>query len=231
VGFSLAPGQRQGAVLALCWGVWNGVLVLLVQPELPEELSDLPLYGLPVLQSLVGAIAGWMGSYIWQPMSPATVPGVSRQVLKAVKKQQTKLFAGPISWPRVIMGACLGVAGAISAGLVLQRIISISEYTLSPQSQLHAQVVTWEISSLAILAAGALAGATTRNGAKQGLATGMAISVILLGIRLSEPDPPSFFVLAASMFGPVVLGFMGGAFGSQLLPPVARPRKRGLDAA
>jgi hypothetical protein len=131
----------------------------------------------------------------------------------------------------VIIGACLGVTGAISAGILLQKIIWISEYALTPQSQLHAQVVTWEISSLAILMAGAVAGATTKNGAKQGLATGMAVAVILLGIRMASPDPPSFFILTLSMFGPVILGTMGGAFGSQLLPPVSRQYKRDLDAA
>jgi hypothetical protein len=230
-GMLAGAGQHQGAIYGAVLGVWNGVLVLLVQPESPEELRDVPLYALPVFQSLLGALAGWMGSRVWQPLTPSTVPGASRQVLKALKKQQTRWFAGPIFWPRVVFGACLGVAGAISSSMLLQRIVWFSEYNLSPQSQLHAQIVTWEISSLAILMAGALAGSTTSNGAKQGLATGVAVSVILVGIRLSNPDPPSFPILVFSMFGPVILCIMGGAFGSQLLPPVTATRKRNLDAA
>ncbi len=231
-GVLAGAGQRQGVLHGAVLGVWNGVLVLLVQPEQPEELNALPMYALPLFQSILGALAGWIGSRIWQPLTPAIAPGASRQLLKAVRKQHKNVFAGPVFWTRVIVGACLAVSGALSAGKFLDRMIWLSDYMLTPESQLHKQVVTWEISALAILAGGMLAGASMKNGAKQGLACGLVTAVILVGIRLATPDPPSFFELAASMFGPVILGIMGGAFGSQLLPPLApRPRRRNLDAA
>jgi hypothetical protein len=36
-------------------------------------------------------------------------------------------------------------------------------------------------------------------------------------------------VLAASMFGPVILAIIGGGFGAQLLPPLPPARTRSLD--
>src|SRR5262249_57724680 len=90
---------------------------------------------------------------------------------------------------RVGVGAGGAVGGTIWAGSILDMVNRVSEFRLAPGSALQAQLVTWEITALAILAGSALAGATTRNGCKQGLAVGVATGVILIGIRLPHSTP------------------------------------------
>jgi hypothetical protein len=229
-GLLAGAGQRQGAVFGAVLGVWNGVLLLVMHPDVPEELAGFASLGLPLAQGVLGALAGWLGGRIWSPLTPAAGQGAGRQILKTARKQHRKLFAGPVVWVRVVLGTSLAVAGALSASVLLDKLIQVSAYNLSPESQLHAQIVTWEISALAVLFGGTLAGATTLNGLKQGLVVGGLTSVILVGIRLASPNPPSFFILAGSMFGPVTLAMMGGGFGSQLLPPLAATsRKRSFE--
>lgn len=229
-GLLAGAGQRQGAVFGAVLGVWNGVLLLVMHPDVPEELAGCTSLGLPLAQGVLGALAGWLGGRIWSPLTPAAGLGAGRQILKTARKQHRKLFAGPVVWVRVVLGTSLAVAGALSASVLLDKLIQVSAYNLSPESQLHAQIVTWEISALAVLLGGTLAGATTLNGLKQGLVVGVLTSVLLVGIRLASPNPPSFFILAGSMFGPVVLAMMGGGFGSQLLPPLAATsRKRSFE--
>jgi hypothetical protein len=222
-------GQHQGAVYGAVLGIWNGVFLALVQPLETELMNGVTLYSLPVLHAALGALAGWVGGRIWRPLTPAVVPGASRAVLKTVTRQRNKWFVGPIHWPRVIMGTCVAVGGSLWAGLVLDLVKQASNYNLSPGSALQAQVITWEITALAILAGAALAGAATRNGVKQGVVVGLATSVILFGIHLASPRTPSFIILSITMFVPSILGILGGGFGSQLLPPLPPARRRSFE--
>jgi len=54
----------------------------------------------------------------------------------------------------------------------------------------------------------------------------LATAVVLLGIRLGSSTPAPLYVLGLSAIAPIVLGFCGGGFGSQLLPPLAPARRR-----
>ncbi len=226
-GLLAGAGQRQGAAYGMLLGIWNGVLVVLIQPSMTEQFNTVTLYGLPLLQAAVGALAGFLGGWIWQPLTPI-LPAATRAKAKLAHRDWPKLFVGPVYWVRVVMGTAVAVGGALWAGVILDRVVKFSEYALSPASASQAEVVTWEIVSLAILTGGVLAGATTRNGMTQGLAVGVITAVILCGIRVASPNPPTFFVLAFSMLGPVILGIMGGGFGSHLLPPVVQ-RTRSFD--
>jgi hypothetical protein len=82
-----------------------------------------------------------------------------------------------------------------------------------------------------MLIGGALAGATTTNGSKQGLCVGVGTGTVLLGIRLASiTHSPQVLVL--TIFSTLSLGFVGGWFGSQLLPPVyGRPRRKRVSTA
>jgi hypothetical protein len=194
-----------------------------------EFMTGVTLYSLPIIHAALGALAGWVGGRIWRPLTPAVVPGASRVMLKTVARQRKKWFAGPVNWPRVVMGSCVAVGGALWAGVVLDLVRQASDFNLNPSSALQAQVVTWEISVLAILAGAALAGANTSNGVKQGVVVGIATSVILFGIHMASPRPPSFTILSVTMFVPSILGILGGGFGSQLLPPLPPARSRSFD--
>jgi hypothetical protein len=88
-----------------------------------------------------------------------------------------------------------------------------------------------EMKALALLFAGALAGATTRNGVKQGFCVGLASTVIFIGIEMNYIESwlqmAGYTVLAVFSFS-----LVGGWFGSQLFPPVIpRRRQRGLGDA
>ena len=90
-------GQRQGAIYGMVLGIWNGVLVVAIQPSMTEQFNTVTLYGLPLLQAAVGAIAGWLGGTIWRPLTPVAV-GPLRTTAKVVRREKKKLFVGPVSW-------------------------------------------------------------------------------------------------------------------------------------
>jgi hypothetical protein len=225
-------GQRHGPIYGTVLGVWNGAFLVLVQPilfrsEQGPALNTVTMYGQPLLQAALGCLAGWLGSRIWRPLPATGEASPRRKTPKSVVRSRVKLFAGPIAWVRVMVGTAVAVLGTLGAGTILDVVNRASEYALLPGSALQAQLVTWEIAGLAVFAGSTFAGATTRNGFKQGLAVGVATAVMLLGIRLANATPTPPHVFGLSVIIPLVLGFGGGGFGSQLLPPLApRPRRK-----
>ena len=82
-----------------------------------------------------------------------------------------------------------------------------------------------------MLLAGGLAGASTRNGAKQGFAVGVFSSAVLIGVALSR-QPNWLPIAGLTLISALTLCLVGGWFGSQLFPPVIRRnRKRQFDPA
>ena len=75
---------------------------------------------------------------------------------------------------------------------------------------------------LAMLAGSALAGAGTCNSLKQGLCIGVAVSAVLLGVRLGvrHVSAHELILIGASS---LALGLAGAWFGGSLFPPLARP--------
>jgi hypothetical protein len=70
-----------------------------------------------------------------------------------------------------------------------------------------------------------LAGATTRNGLKQGLCVGFAASMIVLGLQIGGPN----FIIESAVFtmsGIIAVASVGGWFGGQLFPPLSANRRR-----
>jgi hypothetical protein len=224
--------QPHGAVYGTILGVWSGVFLVLVQPVLIRAeqvhfLNTVSLYGQPLLQGALGCVAGWLGGRIWQPPTPVTERGAARKPAKVSARAAISLFTGPVAWGRVLIGTAVAVGGTLWAGTILDLVMQVSGNSLSPGSELQARLVTWEITALAMLGGSAFAGATTRNGFKQGLAVGLATAVVLLGIRLASTSPAPLPVLVMATVGPVILGIGGGGFGGQLLPPVLHaPRRR-----
>jgi hypothetical protein len=219
-------GQRRGFVMGAMVGVWAGIIFVVTNQLEQTLLTPVALYGLPVLQIASGALGGSLGTLVWKPMPNFDALLGNALNIKPAPRRLSP-FAGPIAWGRVMLGTGLAAAGAQSANLILQFVLESCKGSLNIESHLQAQLVTWEITGLAMLAGSAVAGATTFNSVKQGLAVGVATAAVLLCIRLTLQNPPLqslvFVVLAA-----LGLGLIGGWFGGQLFPPITRVRKRGL---
>jgi hypothetical protein len=228
-GLFAGAGQKNGTIYGAVLGVWNGVFLSLVPSEPAHQLSPLMLYSWPLLQGVVGLVAGWLGSRIWKPLAVSGEVQPLRKLPKAAPRKATRLFAGPIAWVRVGVGAMLAVSGALWAGPLLEWVISLGSNRLTPGMLAHSQLVTWEIMALAMFAGSVLAGATTANGCKQGLAVGMVTAAVLVGIRLAGPAPAPESLLL-ELAGPILLGIGGGGFGGQLFQPLMAPRRKAYEA-
>jgi hypothetical protein len=217
-------GQRQGFVLGSMVGVWNGVFSVLFGPS--EFLSAVALYGQPLIHAAVGALFGWVSATVWRPISG---PGNSRLLRKQpLPRQSTPLFAGRIAWLRVCLGSVIAVAGTLSAKIVFEWMLDASHGGLSTTSALQDKIVTWEIQTLAVMLGGALAGATTSNGLKQGLCVGLLTSAVLAGFKVNN-DHATPELLVLTLVGEFGLSLVGGWFGAQLLPPVVPKVKLGHE--
>jgi hypothetical protein len=235
-GMLAGAGQRRGMLLGMVLGVWNGVILIIIdhfntKPLMtvtadgqPLPLTAVTAYGQPLLLSAFGAIGGLIGSLIWRPL-PAlvmTLPDTGRQTGIKITRDRRSLFAGPVAWFRVLIGITITVGGAVWATGILGFVMRAMEGKLAITSRLQAQLVTMEICALAVLLGSSLAGATTANGIKQGLCVGLGATAILLGIQLAGPEVSSHRMILTTL-STTVLALAGGWFGGQLFPPVITP--------
>jgi hypothetical protein len=214
-------GHRHGLFLGAVIGLGNGVLSVLLEVAPGHMPSTVELLGQPLLQTVFGALGGWIGCAVWKPV-PIVDPDQNRVGRKRVHRRQP-LFAGRVAWFRVGVGVALAVAGTLSAGILFDLALDASQGTLSTTDEMQDRVVTWEIKALAVLLGGALAGATTSNGLKQGLVVAIGTAVILVGTQLNQER---WLELAGlTLVSSFSLGMVGGWFGSQLFPPVVKFRR------
>ena len=238
-GIFAGAGQRRGLLLGTVVGVWNGVIILLLDylqgrspgsgaaSALSLPLNGVTAYAEPFLVTAFGALGGLLGSMIWKPLPALTLPGEdpNRKAVTFSGSKKKSLLAGPVAWVRVALGTAVVVGGALWANVLLNFVLEASEGKLTIRSRLQAQLVTLEICALAVFLGSSLAGATTSNGLKQGLCVGLAASTILLGLSLTDPsfsvNQQIFKIVSTSL-----LALAGGWFGGQLFPPVLHPVRR-----
>jgi hypothetical protein len=226
----IGSGQRHGAILGAVVGVWNGVLAGLAPQAAGQPFSTVALYGDPLLQTTLGALAGWVGSVVWAPLPVAQPRTLRRAMRKAAQRQRPPLFEGRIAFVRVTIGTLLAVSGALSATALLALIARLGDSGIATDATILDQLVTWEIKALALLAGGAVAGSNTHNGMKQGLCVGIGAAVLLAGLEPRARD--QWFEMVGVLFaGCTSLGLIGGWFGSQLFPPVVSFKRRTLEAS
>lgn len=220
-GAILAGGaQRHGIVIGAVVGAWNGVFAVMLRQNPAQGLTLVGLYGQPLLHAAMGALGGWIGSRIWAPIPLAPVPVAFEPKRKKAAPKES-WFAGKIHWVRVLAGAAFAVAGTLSAAIVFQKVLDLSGNKLGTTHELQDRLITWEIKALAVLVGGALAGATTTNGLKQGLFVGIATSLVLVGIQ-APPTEAWFGVAFFTLVSAFSLAMAGGWFGGQLFPPVVK---------
>src|SRR5581483_5315904 len=228
-GAVIGAGQASGVFYGGMVGLVNG-LIFLVAERRQEMLTDVVVYGQPILHLAFGALGGLIGRLIWKPLP--TLQLLSSPAEPAKREGWSinlSFLAGPVHVTRIFMGSALVVVGIVSTQTILQWVLETGRGSLNISSHLQAELVSWEISALATIVGGGLAGAGTFNGLKQGLFTGLLSSIILIGIHLGSPKAAlegTFF----SVLSIVCLTFAGGWFGAQLFPPIIR-RKRRRDIA
>jgi hypothetical protein len=229
LGGSLAgAGRQRGIMFGALVGVWNGLLFLIMQSGQKHLLTPVALYGQPLLQTAFGALGGAIGRFIWKPPSDPVVPALAAAGGKATpagKSWLARRFAGPIAWGRVLVGTAVAIAGSLSAGLILDFVLEAGHGKLAVETHLQAHLITWEITALAVVVGSALAGATTRNGLKQGLCVGILTSVVLGGAALSQARF-DIFVLVLTVATAMTMALAGGWFGGNLFPPLIPASKR-----
>jgi hypothetical protein len=218
-------GRDRGIVYGSLIGLVNGLIFLFVQRQSGEAMTDLALYGQPLLHLAFGALGGLIGTWIWRPLP--TIALEDSPVDKAPKRfgSSFQLLAGPVHLGRVFTGVFIVVAGVVWSNAILEWVLNASQGALAIKTHLQAQLVGWEISALTILLGAGLAGATTFNGLKQGLCVGLGAGVVLAGIQLGNPRAAleATTLMIASI---LALACVGGWFGCQLFPPVGSGKRR-----
>lgn len=224
-------GHRRALFLGTLIGAWNGVLSVLLLTDRAQAQTLIALLGQTLLQAVMGALGGWLGATVWKPLPDAHSREVPVVRPRRFWRRNRNLFRGPVAWVRVAAGVVLAVAGTLTATLIFEKILDISHGTLGTADELQDRLITLEIKSLALLFGGALAGASTRNGLKQGLCVGLASTIILIGIEMNYVQ--SWLRLSCyTALSALSLSLAGGWFGSQLFPPVVRrSRQRNLGGA
>jgi len=225
-GMLAGAGLRQGVVFGAIVGVWNGMISVGVQSVAGVPHTAVLLLGQPVLHTFFGAAGGFLGSQIWKPM-PILAGPASPQVAPPVFLARTRrsLFEGPVAWGRMFLGSTVAVGGVIWAHVILDAVLDASQGMLDITDHLQAQLVTWEVMGLAMLAGSALAGAGTANSLKQGLCVGVAVAAVLLGFRLGIRHISAHELILTGTSS-LALGLAGAWFGGSLFPPLAPAVRR-----
>jgi hypothetical protein len=250
-GMMAGAGQRRGALYGCIVGVYNALLFLLLYVLiLKHELSLAGLIVAPLLQVAFGTIGGYLGNVIWNPIQTVTAATAQAEQARAarpasLRRRSASIFGGSISWFRVLLGTTVAVIGTLGASTMFTSSVRLIE-TQNPEGRIErpeqALFLTWEISVLAMLGGGAIAGSNSKNGFKQGMVMGTLTCLVLSCIYVWQVSrggdssaPPTqtlgFFlfgfrdtVLIQRIFFTVLsvmpLGLGGGWFGSQLLPPL-----------
>ncbi len=218
-------GQKRGVLYGSLVGILNGLIFLLVQKQ-TGEVTQMVIYGQPVLHMAFGALGGLIGSLIWRPIPTVEVEEAKSESAKAWPVPSgPRWLAGPVHLGRVFAGIFVVVVGVVWSNVILDWVLNASQGHLTLRTHLQAQMVGWEIAALAILFGAGFAGACTFNGLKQGVCVGIGASVIFLGIQMGSPsavlEKVLFMILSI-----LILTAAGGWFGGQLFPPVLSGKGR-----
>ncbi len=225
-GVLAGAGQRRGAAYGAFIGVFNGVLSVILMVREHQELTPVTFYGLPFLHAAIGAFAGFVGARIWRPLPTLRLGPVEAAAVSLPVHRGPSRFSGPIAWGRVLVGVAIAVCGAHWANTILDLVLEASEGKLALETNMQARLVTWEITGLAILAGGAIAGASKRNSLKQGVCVGFVTAIALVAFRYWGHHVLVMKDFIQQALCPVVLGVVGSWFGGQFFPPIVRTARR-----
>jgi hypothetical protein len=153
-----------------------------------------------------------------KPMQELSTSGMYRPL----PKPETSLWKGRVAWLRVLAGIGLAFAGALFSRRIIDLITTFGEGTLHIESNYQMMLATREVFGVAMFLGAAVAGATTRNGVKQGFVVGLGAGLLQGVLMASLPQGAEslyWVVLFAAFVGP-----LGGWFGCKLMPAVPLPK-------
>jgi hypothetical protein len=224
VGAALAgSSETLGFFYGTLVGIGNGIVSSALPQSAGGPASQMALVAQPLIQAALGLVGGWMGSILFAPLPDMSIPtgaGVARKRRRRLKP----LLEGRIYWLRVLVGTLVAVFGVLSAGAIFDAVIEAGRGRLMTEAYWQDQIFTWEIKVLALLLGGALAGANTNNGFKQGLVVGLGAALVMASLPRYNSTVFDGTVLFCTVLG---LCITGGWFGGELLPPIVRaPRAK-----
>jgi hypothetical protein len=226
-------GQKRAITVGALVGLAHAFILLFIQGLQGQPITEIALYGQPVLHIAFGTLGAVIGSCIWRPLPTLTMPEFDIDAKAPRGRGRTSAWAalrGPVAWGRVFAGIVTVTAGFLWGPALLNLVLEASQGKLKVNDHLQAQLVTWEIIGLATLLGAAIAGATTPNGLKQGLCVGIGSCIVLVGNYLGARTV-GLEQIVFTVFSILSLTVAGGWFGGQLFRPVPLMRRRGLGSA
>jgi hypothetical protein len=232
-----AAGRRNGLLLGTTLGLADAALFALIRVVLGHTADELTWLGQPLLLAFVGAAGGVAGSRVWRPapeLPPVSGEGpVGREVLTTVLPERpVEVVTEPIPWTRIVAGIGVAVGGTVGARLIRDLVVIAGGGTGREMMQSH--FITWEITVVAQVIGGAIAGATARGAAVFGFWVGLVSAIVLvviqavwgvgaqvvvpawlLGATVPDGSPAAFAILGVQS---LVLGMLGGWLGGLVMP-------------
>ena len=150
----------------------------------------------------------------------------------------------PLPWGRILLGSIIAVGGTMWARMVLNFVLTGS----GAHELIQSQFITWELTIVAQIIGGGMAGSNTKNGVQYGFWVGMlsAGAIVLLissgevqlptnealgmifGLNLPQGSPAAVVFQAGQA---LLLGITGGWLGSLILPRMTKKRRLGRGEA
>jgi hypothetical protein len=243
-GMLAGAGHSQSIAAGAALGVTNSVLLSMMLMLLKQHPTEMILYAQPVIHAVIGAAGGFLGHRVWQPcpkLAPLRPSRKGEEALSVVLPEVDELpDVEPLPWGRILLGSIIAVCGTMWARMVLGFALSGS----GVQELVQSQFITLALTIVAQLIGGGIAGSNTRNGFQYGFWVGMlsAGAIVLLissadvslptnealgtifGLDLPHGSPAAVVFQAGQA---LLLGIVGGWFGSLILPRMTRRRRLG----
>lgn len=243
-------GAAFGAFVGLLSGVMvlgclvSGKLAALFASFLDEPLAGVgalhpaEVYGFPLLHMISGALGGFLASRIWKPVPPLPVwsPKPENEVfeggphggpasiplLGAVAAYERFIWWQQIAWFPIMGGMVIAIVlGAWAPPYLARFLEAASEGHVKIHTPEQIIVFNEEVFAFSVLVGGCLAGAARSQGLTQGFFVGIGVSLIIFALSLVGVTTQwhwGGFPIASAL----ILGPLGGWFGSELIPPSPR---------
>ncbi len=244
----LFAGIFVGAGHSLAWlsgillGMLSSALSLGIEWWTEHALSP-SIAAQPLLYSVMGFLGACIGSVIWRPLF---IP--SPQAVHHVSETSERV---PIFWPRVLLGMFVIFCAVMGVLPIRGVLFKLGGYT-GGNAAGSMTFVSLQLAMLGILAGGAIAGATRKNGMIQGACAGGLSGVLVVAVYLllqnQEYAPYQFLLVQLDWMAQgqktpfhyrigglilvvnTVVGAIGGGIGAGLIPPAKPSSIRRISA-